>query len=60
MITTVFFPIFRRTLVDISDSVQKATMEAFVTCCFFIHREDQGKYTYMFILKVALLCRPHR
>ena len=55
-----FFPIFRRTLVDISDSVQKATMEAFVTCCSFIHREDQGKYTYMFILKVALLHRPYR
>ena len=55
-----FFPIFRRTLVDISDSVQKATMEAFVTCCSYIHREDQGKYTYMFILKVTLLHRPYR
>ena len=32
--------------------MQKAAIEAFVACCKHIHREDQGIYTYLFILEV--------
>lgn len=51
----VFFPLFKQTLMDITESVQKATIDAFVACCSHIHRDDQGKYTYLFILQVSIV-----
>lgn len=64
-ITDTLFPILDRVLIENQEvpilacfhlQVQASAIDAFVKCCRFLNREDQGVHTYMYIVKVRLLC----
>ncbi|KAK8790804.1 hypothetical protein WA588_002551, partial [Blastocystis sp. NMH] len=53
LLTTVLFPILSNSVVDVAEEVQEASIQSFVSCIRNFHPEDQGTYSFLFILRFA-------